>query len=430
MLKARGLFDFLNNKVSNTVKASFTQACLLSPKGKVVDVVGVALESPTRVFVLTSPGHGSSTLYNRLDPLIFPMDQVSLTKYEPRIITVLSSELQHVQNAIAECVLPLVDTEIQFPPDSASSCTFVSDDVTILPHAILPKCAGHGYTLVINKPHLGNIIWEALTGDGNPHGPVGIGPLEYETLRIESGLPGYKSEYGNEKDNRAPGPLEVHLAPLLDLEKGCYLGQEGVASVVKNPRGPPRLLYSVVFDDESNFYETGIDDNLTTLPQVGQELFVLGSNEEIPVGTITSIAEPSATGDATIVGLALVRRADSILRQMKNLGIQVGDSSFRETNPATTSGQGIIAPPPLDPLDGLEVIVGGTFTVGKLQMVPSRRFRLGQNMFDNSKDEFIPPNDEGSVMGVLNPTIANAPQEEEEEGGCGKGANRGRKGSS
>ena len=152
-----------------------------------------------------------------------------------------------------------------------------------------------------------------------------------------------------------------------------------------------------------------------TIPEVGQELFVLGSNEDIPVGTITSIAEPSATGDATIVGLALVRRADSILRQMKNLGIQVGDSSFRETNPATTSGQGIIAPPPLDPLDGLEVIVGGTFTVGKLQMVPSRRFRLGQNMFDNSKDEFIPPDDEGSVMGVLNPTIANAPQEEEEE---------------
>ena len=93
----------------------------------------------------------------------------------------------------------------------------------------------------------------------------------------------------------------------------------------------------------------------------------------------------------------------------------MGDSSFRETNPATASGQGIIAPPPLDPLDGLEVIVGGTFTVGKLQMVPSRQFRLGQNMFDNSKDEFIPPNDEGSVTGVLNPTIANAPQEEEEE---------------
>ena len=174
-------------------------------------------------------------------------------------------------------------------------------------------------------------------------------------------------------------------------------------------------MYSVVFDDEQNVYETDNDDNLTTIPQVGQELFVLGSNEEISVGTLTSIAEPSATGHATIVGLALVRRADSILKQMKNLDIQVGESSFRETNPAMAKESGMIAPPPLDPLDGLEVIVGGTFTVGKLQMVPSRRFRLGQNMFDSSKDAFIPPNDEGSVMGVLNPTIIEAPQQGKEE---------------
>jgi hypothetical protein len=305
------------------------------------------------------------------------MDQVSLTKYEPCIIAILSSKLQHVQNAITEYVLPLIDTDVQFSPDSASSCTFVSDDVTILAHAMLPTCAGHGYTLVITNQQLGNDIWEALTGDANPRGPVGVGPLEYETLRIESGLPSYGSEFGSEKDNQAPGPLELHLAPLLDLEKGCYLGQEGVASVVKNPRGPPRLLYSVVFDDESNAYESDNDDNLTTISQVGQDLFVLGSNEEISVGTITSIAEPSGTGDATIVGLALVRRADSILKQMKNLDIHVGESSFRETNPAVANEQGIIAPPPLDPLDGLEVIVGGTFTVGKLQMVPSRRFRLG-----------------------------------------------------
>jgi folate-binding Fe-S cluster repair protein YgfZ len=410
----KGTLDFLNNKVSNTVNGSFTQACLLSPKGKVVDVVGVALESPTRAYILTSPGHDSSTLYNRLDPLIFPMDQVTLTKYEPRVITIFSSKLQHVRNAIAEYVLPLVDEEIQFSPDSTSSCMFVSDEVTILPHGVLPTCAGHGYTVIITNPQLGNDIWEALTGDANPHGPIGIGPLEYETLRIESGLPSYRSEYGNEKDNRAPGPLELHLSPLLDLEKGCYLGQEGVASVVKNPRGPPRLLYSVVFDDESNVYETDNDDNLTTIPQVGQELCVLGSNEEISVGTITSIAEPSGTGDATIVGLALVRRSDSILKQMQNLDLEVGESSFRETNPAITRGQGIIAPPPLDPLDGLEVIVGGTFTVGKLRMVPSRRFRLGQNMFDDSKDKFIPPDDEGSVMGVLNPTIVATPQEEDE----------------
>ena len=175
-----------------------------------------------------------STLYNRLDPFVFPMDQVTLTKYEPRIITILSGKLLHVQNAIAEYVLPLLDTAIQFSSDSSTStCMFVSDDITILPHGLLSTCAGHGYTLVISNPRLGNDIWEALTGDANPHGPIGVGPLEYETLRIESGLPSYGNEYGNKQDNKSPGPLELHLAPLLDLEKGCYLGQEGVASVIE-----------------------------------------------------------------------------------------------------------------------------------------------------------------------------------------------------
>jgi len=125
----------------------------------------------------------------------------------------------------------------------------------------------------------------------------------------------------------------------------------------------------------------------------------LGSNEKIAVGTITSIAEPSGTGDATIVGLALARRTDSILKQTKDMDLKVGESSFRETNPANR--EGIIAPPPLDPLDGLEVIIGGTFTLCKLQMVPSRWFGLGQNMFEELDDLFTPPGNEGSVVGVL-----------------------------
>ena len=412
-IEGKGTLDFLNNKLSSTIErksGKFTQACLLSAKGKVVDQVGVAVKSSTEAYLLTSPGHASSDLYNRLDPLIFPMDQVKLTKYEPQIITILSTKLQDVQEALTKFVMPTVDAEWKFP-SNANGCVFVSSDLTIVPHAILPKCTGVGYSLVITNQELGKRVWEALTGDENPDGPIGIGSLEYETLRIESGLPAFGNEFGNEKDNKAPGPLELHMQSLLDMDKGCYLGQEGVASVSKNVRGPPRILYSVVFDDEANVYENGDSDNLTTLPQVGQELFVLGSNEEINVGTITSIAEPSGTGDATIVGLALARRADSILKQMKDLDLEIGNSSFRETNPAIDNG--IIAPPPLDPLDGLEVIVGGTFTIGRLQMVPSRRYRLGQNMFQETNNAYVPSNDEGSVMGVWNPPATEPPMESE-----------------
>jgi hypothetical protein len=57
-------------------------------------------------------------------------------------------------------------------------------------------------------------------------------------------------------------------------------------------------------------------------------------------------------------------------------------------------GSGIIQPPPLDPLDGLEVIVGGTFTVGRLRMVASRRLRAGLNMFVDEDPSYISNRDD------------------------------------
>lgn len=404
-VSGKGTRDFLNNKFTQTFTQPFTIACLLTAKGRVIDQVCVAMESPEQAYILTSPGHSGSDLFNRLDPLIFPMDQVELEEYKPRIITLASTHLEHVEEAIRKFVLPVVDSQ-----DWDTSKLFVSDELTALPHAVLPPCAAQGYTLILNDSRgLGEQVWQALASEANPDGAVGIGPLEYETMRIEAGLPAYGCELTGgitSMASKAPGPLELHWESLLDLEKGCYLGQEGVASVLKNPRGPPRLLYSVVFDDETNIYDhqsqddSQQTDNLTVLPQVGQELFVLGSNEEISVGTITSVAEPAGTGESTIVGLALVRRADSILKQMKDMELDVRDTVFRERDP-TMDDSGIIAPPPLDPLDGLEVIVGGTFTVGQLRMVPGRRYRLSQNMFADSQVYEPFTNPEGSVTGII-----------------------------
>jgi hypothetical protein len=38
----------------------------------------------------------------------------------------------------------------------------------------------------------------------------------------------------------------------------------------------------------------------------------------------------------------------------------------------------------MDPLDGLEIIVEGTFTIGVLRSIATRRFRHDANMFDDS----------------------------------------------
>jgi len=179
------------------------------------------------------------------------------------------------------------------------------------------------------------------------------------------------------------------------MEKGCYLGQEGVASIIKNPRGPPRTLYAVVFDDDCNTYETqsrgdGSElENLTKAPRPGDALFALGSNGKLNVGTLTSVAEPGGTGKRCIVALALVRRADSIMKQMKELDLEIYRDS--ENIVDVDSFSGIIEPPPLDPLDGLEVIIGESFTTGKLKMVPVRGLRRGRNIFDEkiSVDDYF-----------------------------------------
>jgi hypothetical protein len=164
------------------------------------------------------------------------------------------------------------------------------------------------------------------------------------------------------------------------------LGQEGIASIIKNPRGPPRQLYSVVFHDDFNMYEsqtqgdnTGVE-NLTTIPLPGQKLFALGSNEKILVGTLTSVGEAGGTGSRETVALALIRRADSIQKQMKEMDLAI-ERNFAESD--VTMSSGIIQPPPLDPLVGLEVIVEGTFTIGVLMSIPSRRLQRDANMFDD-----------------------------------------------
>jgi folate-binding Fe-S cluster repair protein YgfZ len=309
----------------------------------------------------------------------------------------------------------------------------------IVPYAHLPECAAVGYMFYLwdedsnegsgwTSRQAGSAMWQTLLDDAD--GPIHVGPLEWETLRIEAGQPRYGCEYtgglksskkkktddtanpllettvGASNDNTAEGaspkptitpasPLELHLDETIDLEKGCYLGQEGVASVLKNPRGPPRTLYQVVFDDECNHYDDNDDDsnddeereasgdNLTRPPAPGDTMFVLGSNQEISAGILTSVAEPGGTGEPVTVGLALVPRADSILKRMADRGLTI---TARDAGSPTLS-------PPISshalPLDGLEVIVGGTFTVGRLQAVPVHRYRQGENMFlDNPSDSF------------------------------------------
>jgi len=105
---------------------------------------------------------------------------------------------------------------------------------------------------------------------------------------------------------------------------------------------------------------------------------------------IASVAEPNGNGDSKTLALALAKRPGSILKAMKDQSLDLpkwwedaededeGDDNARgnigQDIAREKGGSGIMQPPPLDPLHNLEIVVGGTYTVGRLISVPSRRF--------------------------------------------------------
>jgi len=464
---------FLSKKMELVRKGNVVETGYLTSKGRIIDrllTISFLNESEDELdeaFLVTSPGNSGSTLYNELSPLIFPMDGVELSDFsttgllddattQTHVITLACASLNDAQTSFRKNILHLLSgiesQSFEFPAKGSCHHYRASEgteeaDVYLMQHTFLPAEACHGYTLLIRgNGSLATQIWDNLTDEDNNEGPVGLGSLEYETLRIEAGHPAYghemtgdgakkispaheklmarrrargdegednpttSSESDNDKYYSKANPLELHLQRLVDTEKGCYQGQEGVASMIKNKRGFPRMLYQVVFRDSENDFDgdggfgiISIDNdeirefqqlkkqanqlpNDTRQPQIGDELYVLGSNKRIKVGTITSVAQPNGTGEAKTIALALVRRPGPILDGIKDMDLELprwwedvdDDDDYNdesEVGIAKEKGDsGIMKPPPLDPLHNLEVTIGDTYTVGRLQSVPSRRY--------------------------------------------------------
>lgn len=499
--------NFLNSKLSNSfpeklnsnkvaknigvdigsnVKLEYGQlkeAGLVTSKGKLIDKLTVLSfdesnngSSSLESYMVTSPGHSGSMLFDRLDPFIFPLDGVKLTDMCPsiskeststsastRLYTIVATKLENVQSSIQQNVVPILKkygydfgSSLIYPVDSKECLRYSATnsidgsskiELLLYEQTFLTPCCCIGYTIVIHEDssddnrstdtdnmNVGSKIWENMIDENNLNGPIELGPLEYETLRIEAGVPAFgheitgafkddKSEKGGIKKANA-SPLELNLDQTVDETKGCYQGQEAIAAQLNNKRGLPRNLYTVIFPEEDNFYEGEVDEeeysnhsqrlsNKTKRPEAGTDLFVLGSNQSIKVGTLTSVAEKDGTSMSETVALALVRRSEAILKKMNDMGLEIdiGNNVFGEdplwSEDASSSfedaGSGIIYPPPLDPLDGLEVVLGESFTQGYLRPLPIKRLKNGQNIFEtetwNPVDDI--QQETGSVMGFI-----------------------------
>lgn len=489
--------NFLNSKLSNSfpmkilnskekvgigsnenVKLEYGQlkeAGLITSKGRLIDKLTVLYfnneesNSLSDAYLMTSPGHSGSMLFDRLDPFIFPLDGVKLHDMCPtthttnkksgnkstKVFTVLATKSQNAQSTIQKNIVPVLskwgfDSQFLFPQRNMDCLRYSFDapgdndgkiELLIHEQTFLPSCCCYGYTIIIcqesnNVNDLASQIWNNMVDVNNYEGPVELGPLEYETLRIEAGVAAFRHEItgglsnddenDDEKNDNGQvkaanaSPLELNLNHIVDETKGCYQGQEAIAAQLNNKRGAPRNLYNVIFPEEDNFFDGQNDEeeysnhgqrlsNKTKLPTVGADLYVLGSNQEIKVGTLTSVAEKDGTASSETVALGLVRRSESILKRMKDMGLDITrdnlfeeDSFWSDGSSSSSLESGIINPPPLDPLDGLEVVVGDSFTQGYLRLVPSLRVKKGQSMFETDSWSPVDFQEEtGSVMGFM-----------------------------
>mmetsp|Transcript_7246 Transcript_7246/g.11887 ORF Transcript_7246/g.11887 Transcript_7246/m.11887 type:complete len:738 (-) Transcript_7246:45-2258(-) len=537
-VKGEGTESFINAKFSRSIpkhkvvgesesnasmlvrKGHAFETAYLSAKGRIIDRLLVISFSGNEEgnedesLLITSPGNSGNTLYNQLSPLVFPMDKVTLnnfattaetaSKVKTNVITLACSSLSDAQHSLRTNILDLLQMksdELEFPPNGVCHHYRVggSADAYITEHTFLSPETCRGYTIVFQESVsssdslIAEQVWQRLTAEDNDLGPVGVGSLEYNTLRVEGGWAGYGHEitgdgpkklskleaamkeklakrrsrsasadnHNRNDSNSLPqdenagtdnvdevyyskaNPLELHLEHLVDTEKGCYQGQEGVASLLKNKRGFPRQLYQVVFYDAENDFDDDfgafslintVNDealrsfqqiqkeadplaNDTRQPRAGDKLYALGSSEKIQVGTITSVAEPNGTGDRTTIAMAMIRRPGSILKAIKDMGLDPPrwweadgqDDDEGGSDPMNiakeTDESGIMMPPPLDALVNLEVVLEGTYTVGRLRSIPSRRMKSSMKNTDvaslldyEQRGEIVDTSDDGPAL--------------------------------
>lgn len=237
---------------------------LTSPTARILDVF-LLLQEPDAIGVITLPGRGAAT-GRYLRGRIFFMDRVTVTDASATVAQI------DLEGPHAEAVLHALGV-IQTPAlDQVILATICGVPTRVIGRKGL---TGFGYRLLVPAEASGTAI-KAL-GDG------GVTPLtveSYETLRVEAGMPGPRSELTEEYT-----PLEVRLQDAISDRKGCYTGQEVIARQITYDKVTRRLV--------------GLQ--LETPVVVGNQVLAEGK----PVGVITSAAISPRFGP---IALAVIKR--------------------------------------------------------------------------------------------------------------------------
>jgi folate-binding protein YgfZ len=183
------------------------RTALASVKGRVVDVFLVANISKNRLLLISDSGD-SERLVSAIDyyTIIEDAELADLSETHARISLVGPDTLRTVKMALG------VDLE----GDGTVTVQFGDNTVTVTSD----NSRGVEWVDVICESAVADALAETFENAGGT--PVGADNFEH--FRIAHEIPGSDREYGEHAN-----PIEAGLLPLIDWDKGCYVGQEVVA---------------------------------------------------------------------------------------------------------------------------------------------------------------------------------------------------------
>ena len=112
---------------------------------------------------------------------------------------------------------------------------------------------------------------------------------ELEIWKLRQGIPGFDREINGETN-----PFELGLRDIINLDKGCYLGQEAIARLFRSKSLKYQLRYWEAYGEADNF-------------DIGKKVFNTNQDDELKkkVGVITSSVR---INDKFFNGLALIKK--------------------------------------------------------------------------------------------------------------------------
>lgn len=290
-LKGEDRQAFLQRQTTNDVRALAAGLCILtvltSPVARILDVLTLVGETDA-IRVITLPGRAEATA-GFLRSRIFFMDRVEVLDESQQLAQI------DLLGPGSSALLGEFGFHAGQRPDQVLSLNM--DGIAVVCWAQPPFLAA-GYRLLFPADESSRLI--ALLSS---LGAARLMEQEFDTLRIEAGLPGVDTELKEEFT-----PLEAGLEAIVSTQKGCFTGQEVIAR---------QLTYDKV---TQHLCSLRLEDPVSA----GWRLW---AKEGRPAGVITSYTESPSFGP---IGLAMVRRPFDEVGSRLRVGISATEGCWAE----------------------------------------------------------------------------------------------------